>query len=367
MDPSPSNQPHVLLTDDDPFITALYRERLIKEGMTVATAQNGEEALESIQKQPPDLLLLDLNMPRMDGTEVLRYIREQSPCPNLPIVVLSNACAPEFIAEVSQLRPTRFLVKYDNAPNKVIETILTVLEEARASDVVAPAPADIHPQEFEPATASLEVVLDRLETATSIDEQRESVLGIYRAVQATLEHFQTLPPLSLPYLLEDTLEPLLEKCYALEQLIGPALVKVPARILHAVEKCAATPPTTSVPSSPVLLHVPAREQVNEWKTLLDRPGFSPCAVQQSSSAEDLLHHNVFYAVVWHTARKSAARKALRLINDRATKGRLHTIFVMPQNDADRWSLEAEAGDSLALGDVCAQEALPALLYALQAS
>ena len=116
-------QAFVLLADDDPFITALYRDKLTRAGHRVKTVKDGEEAVKSIQEAAPDLLVLDLNMPRMDGTAVLRYIREQSATPDLPVIVLSNACARDFVEKVNLLKPTRFLIKYDHTPNKVFDQI----------------------------------------------------------------------------------------------------------------------------------------------------------------------------------------------------------------------------------------------------
>ncbi len=359
-----STSARVLLVDDDPFITALYRERLIKQGMVVETAQNGEDALTQVQAFQPNIMLLDLNMPRMDGTEVLRYVREQSPTPDLPIVVLSNACAPEFIAEVSQLRPTRFLVKYDNAPNKVVDTLLQVLDEAHQGHPPTPAPAQIHADEPRPP-ANVDELLSQLRQVASLDEQRTCVLALYRALQATLEHFQTLPPLSLPFLLEDALEPLLEKMYTMEQLARQGTLQALGSAVMAIQQLAPAPPTTPVPTAHLILHAAKTQTLSTWRERLDRPGFIPSAVAQPESAYDLLTHNPYCAIIWESARWGASRKVLKRLQSIAAKARCRVVIILPDDEADRGASDSDAADAAILGTSYASEALPPLLYAWQ--
>lgn len=78
----------ILLVDDEEGIQLLYREEFEEEGYDVTTALNGEEALEKFNQDPPDLVILDINMPGMNGIEVLRRMKEINP--DLP-VILSTA------------------------------------------------------------------------------------------------------------------------------------------------------------------------------------------------------------------------------------------------------------------------------------
>lgn len=76
----------ILIVDDDPHIRDVVRFALQKEGFAVTEAENGSEALTRYQQEQPDLLILDIMMPEMDGTEVCRQLRRNS---NTPIVFLS--------------------------------------------------------------------------------------------------------------------------------------------------------------------------------------------------------------------------------------------------------------------------------------
>ena len=77
----------ILLIDDEESIHLLYREELEEEGYEVHSALSGEEALDKVGIIKPDLVILDINMPGMNGIEVLRRMKEMNP--NLPVILSS--------------------------------------------------------------------------------------------------------------------------------------------------------------------------------------------------------------------------------------------------------------------------------------
>src|SRR6266404_1883751 len=79
----------VLIVDDDPDIQRLVSYNLGKAGFEVTTAANGRKALESVQKQPPDLIILDLMLPDIDGMEVCRTLRHRDDSRRIPIIMLT--------------------------------------------------------------------------------------------------------------------------------------------------------------------------------------------------------------------------------------------------------------------------------------
>jgi len=80
---------HILVVDDEPDILELVRYNLVKDGFQVSTAQSGEECLELISKKLPDLVLLDLMLPGIDGLEVTRCLRREVRTAKLPVVILT--------------------------------------------------------------------------------------------------------------------------------------------------------------------------------------------------------------------------------------------------------------------------------------
>lgn len=81
-----SNAPLVMAVDDEPGILRLIKLELTTQGFRVVTASGGEEALKLIEEQPPDIALLDIVMPDMNGLELMRHLRERS---SMPIILLT--------------------------------------------------------------------------------------------------------------------------------------------------------------------------------------------------------------------------------------------------------------------------------------
>ena len=84
---------HVLVVDDDPAISRLVSTNLKARGYEVLTAADGEEALEVIDQEPVNLIILDIMMPRLDGVEVCRRVREWSRVPTLSLLLRSDYLA----------------------------------------------------------------------------------------------------------------------------------------------------------------------------------------------------------------------------------------------------------------------------------
>src|SRR4051794_27478501 len=81
-----STQPLVLVADDEPRITKLVSMALMEEGFRIVTARDGEEALRKTEEIRPDVVLLDIVMPDLDGIEVMRQLRERRP---VPVILLT--------------------------------------------------------------------------------------------------------------------------------------------------------------------------------------------------------------------------------------------------------------------------------------
>ena len=80
----------ILIADDEPHVLRVLKVTLEREGYTVSTAANGEAALEQIRAQQPDLLISDIQMPRLSGEELCARIAEEMPERRFPIVVMTS-------------------------------------------------------------------------------------------------------------------------------------------------------------------------------------------------------------------------------------------------------------------------------------
>ncbi len=81
--------PKILVVDDDPFLCKLYELFLHEEGYETVTAVNGEDALNALDRENPDLVILDVMMPILDGMQVAKLMRENPRTENIPILLVS--------------------------------------------------------------------------------------------------------------------------------------------------------------------------------------------------------------------------------------------------------------------------------------
>ncbi|MBI1964117.1 MAG: response regulator [Candidatus Rokubacteria bacterium] len=112
--------------EDDRFLRRACEASLRQRGFTVATAADGEEALRSVTAERPDLILLDLLMPKLSGIEVLRALRAGT-TRDIPVLVLSNSSREQDMAEVKKLGVAGYFVKADLSLKELGEQVDRIL------------------------------------------------------------------------------------------------------------------------------------------------------------------------------------------------------------------------------------------------
>jgi two-component system, OmpR family, response regulator AdeR len=117
----------VVVVEDDRDLQYLYQLKLEREGYEVAVAANGLEGLEVIQKFPPHIVLLDLMMPVMSGSEMLALLRAESWGSEPHVVILTNISKTEAPPALRFLRVDRYIVKAHHTPAQVIQIVDEIL------------------------------------------------------------------------------------------------------------------------------------------------------------------------------------------------------------------------------------------------
>jgi len=107
----PEGPKKIMVVEDDRFLSSLIRARLEKDGFTVLQAFDGEEAIQSLKTEKPDLVILDLIMPKVTGFEVLQSISITPGFENVPVVILSNLAQDSDIQKARQLGAKEYFVK----------------------------------------------------------------------------------------------------------------------------------------------------------------------------------------------------------------------------------------------------------------
>lgn len=118
----------ILVVEDDNFLASAYRVKLTKAGFEVKNALDGEEAIDILQSYTPDLILLDIVMPRKDGFATLSEIKANDKWKNIPVILASNLGQKEDIDKGMRLGATEFFIKTDFSLNNLIEKINTIIQ-----------------------------------------------------------------------------------------------------------------------------------------------------------------------------------------------------------------------------------------------
>lgn len=113
----------IMVVDDQPILGTIYRTKFTAEGYHVDVAADGEQALDLIQSSNPHLVLLDLNLPKIDGLEVLRRIRAQSSLLTLPVIVFSGSARLGITEAAYAAGATMVLSKSNTSPKQLIEIV----------------------------------------------------------------------------------------------------------------------------------------------------------------------------------------------------------------------------------------------------
>jgi DNA-binding response OmpR family regulator len=103
--------PTVLIVDDDPLLIALVRHKLQRRGYAVETAPDGGAGLEAARKLKPEIIVLDIMMPVLDGRSVLQHLREDPALAKVPVVMLSARGREEDIVDLLKLGASDYLIK----------------------------------------------------------------------------------------------------------------------------------------------------------------------------------------------------------------------------------------------------------------
>ncbi len=118
----------ILIVEDDKFLRELIVKKLSNEGYEVAEAADGEQGLQQIKEAAPELVLLDLILPGIDGFEVLAQKREDPFIARIPVVILSNLGQKEDVDKGLNLGAIDYLIKAHFTPGEIIEKVRSILK-----------------------------------------------------------------------------------------------------------------------------------------------------------------------------------------------------------------------------------------------
>lgn len=118
----------ILLCEDDIQLLEMYKRKFLLEGFDVHIAENGQKAMELLDTFSPDLVLLDIMMPKVNGLEVLRKIRTNPAKKDLLVVILTNLGNEATSEEIYKLGATDYIVKAEMTPLDVVNKVKEILK-----------------------------------------------------------------------------------------------------------------------------------------------------------------------------------------------------------------------------------------------
>ncbi|MDH5442470.1 MAG: response regulator [Candidatus Nomurabacteria bacterium] len=117
---------HILIIEDDDFLRSLAVTKLQKEGFTISTSADGGDYRDLISKQKPDVLLLDLLLPKISGFDILKDLKEDATTKDIKVVIFSNLGSEEDIERGTQLGADEYLVKASFTLDELVDKIAAI-------------------------------------------------------------------------------------------------------------------------------------------------------------------------------------------------------------------------------------------------
>ena len=113
----------IAIIEDNTVINQMYRMKFEVEGFDVQVAANGADGIKLVEKFSPDIILLDLQMPQMNGDEALKKIRESKKGKNIPVIILTNTGKEEARENLKDLNIEGYIVKAEMTPKQVVNRV----------------------------------------------------------------------------------------------------------------------------------------------------------------------------------------------------------------------------------------------------
>ncbi len=118
----------IAIIEDDPVISQMYRMKFETDGFDVQLAHNGDQGIHLVKDFQPDLILMDLQMPEMDGATALAAIRKESWGNTIPVIILTNLGEEEAPKDIRSLGIHSYIVKAELTPRQVVQRVKDALQ-----------------------------------------------------------------------------------------------------------------------------------------------------------------------------------------------------------------------------------------------
>jgi len=119
---------HILIVEDEVALARALKDRVVSSGFSAKIAYDGQEGLAIMAKKKPDLILLDILLPKLNGIEFLLKIKKRKSWADIPVIILSNYSAEDVVGQANKIGVVDYLVKSDTSLEKVTDMIKRILK-----------------------------------------------------------------------------------------------------------------------------------------------------------------------------------------------------------------------------------------------
>jgi DNA-binding response OmpR family regulator len=119
---------HILLVEDDVFLSNIYQKKFELEGFKISTADNGEKGLADAKRKKPDIILLDVLLPKLDGFAVLEKLKEDPATKDIPVILLTNLGQKDDVEKGLESGAADYLIKAHFKPSEVVDKVKKILQ-----------------------------------------------------------------------------------------------------------------------------------------------------------------------------------------------------------------------------------------------
>lgn len=127
----PEKKPKILIIEDDEFLVNIYQTKFEIEGFKVFLAKDGEQALKVAKSKLPDIILLDILLPKLDGFAVLEELKKDPATKDIPVILLTNLGQKEDVQKGLNLGAADYLIKAHFKPSETVDKVRKVLTETK--------------------------------------------------------------------------------------------------------------------------------------------------------------------------------------------------------------------------------------------
>lgn len=132
------DRPKILIAEDDEMLLAMYKKKFMMEGFDVEDAHDGGDALLKLRTFIPEVIIMDVMMPIMNGTEVLKHIQTIDALKSIPVIMLTNIATQDMINESVKRGAERYLAKSTSTPNDVVQIVKGIIKERNTPTATVP-------------------------------------------------------------------------------------------------------------------------------------------------------------------------------------------------------------------------------------